>query len=128
MNGSRKNNAAKYASDKWQAVVVKDNLGSAPCGQSQPLGGSPRERFIMEKCPFCGLHPFEYVDIGIGQQAVVVNCCEYGYLLYDRCWSYRRVKAYQVYSDVMSWFWSMVHRLTKRASDKGNESENDILF
>ena len=26
-------------------------------------------------CPFCGLDPFEYVDVGIGQVPVAVNCC-----------------------------------------------------
>ena len=82
----------------------------------------------MEKCPFCGLHPFEYVNIGIGQQAVAVNCCEYGYLLYDRRWSYRKVKAYQVYSDVMSWFWSIVHRLTRRAADASPAGFEDEEF
>ena len=33
-------------------------------------------------CPFCGLHPYEYVDIGVGSQAVAVNCCEDGQRLY----------------------------------------------
>lgn len=37
---------------------------------------------IDEKCPYCGLHPFEYVDIGVGSQAIAVNCCEWGELLY----------------------------------------------
>lgn len=29
-------------------------------------------------CPFCGLDPYEYVDVGIGSVPVAVNCCEYG--------------------------------------------------
>lgn len=33
----------------------------------------------MDKCPFCGLNPYEYVDVGIGSVAVAVNCCEMGY-------------------------------------------------
>lgn len=36
-----------------------------------------------EKCPFCGLHPFEYVDIGVGMQACAVTCCNLGWYLYD---------------------------------------------
>lgn len=27
-------------------------------------------------CPFCGLDPYEYVDVGIGSVPVAVNCCE----------------------------------------------------
>ena len=27
-------------------------------------------------CPFCGLDPYEYVDVGIGSIPVAVNCCE----------------------------------------------------
>jgi hypothetical protein len=64
---------------------------------------------MKERCPFCGLHPFEYVDIGIGQQAVAVNCCEYGYLLYDRQWSYRKVKLliwFQRYTPY--WIWERI--------------------
>ena len=30
-------------------------------------------------CPFCGIHPYEYVDIGVGQQPVAVTCCSLGY-------------------------------------------------
>lgn len=30
-------------------------------------------------CPFCGLDPYEYVDVGIGSIPVAVTCCEYGY-------------------------------------------------
>lgn len=89
----------------------------------------------MEKCPFCGLHPFEYVDIGIGQQAIAVNCCEYGYLLYDKCWSYRKVWWFRLYSETMQYFWVTIHRLTKRVADlrhafsgKHVPDENDIPF
>lgn len=35
----------------------------------------------MNTCPYCGLHPYEYVDVGIASVPVAVNCCEYGYLL-----------------------------------------------
>lgn len=35
------------------------------------------------KCAFCRLDPYEYVDVGIGKVPVAVNCCEFGYLLYD---------------------------------------------
>ena len=34
-------------------------------------------------CPFCGLDPYEYVDIGIGQQAVGVSCCDLGWYYFD---------------------------------------------
>jgi hypothetical protein len=33
-------------------------------------------------CPFCGLDPYEYVDVGIGSVPVAVNCCEEGVSLY----------------------------------------------
>jgi hypothetical protein len=33
-------------------------------------------------CPFCGLDPYEYVDVGIGVVPVAVNCCAYGYMLF----------------------------------------------
>jgi Fe-S-cluster-containing dehydrogenase component len=36
-----------------------------------------------EVCPFCGIHPFEYVDVGIGMVPVAVNCCHLGPLLFD---------------------------------------------
>lgn len=32
----------------------------------------------MTTCPFCERDPFHYVDIGIGMQAVAVDCCELG--------------------------------------------------
>lgn len=48
----------------------------------------------MEKCPYCGFHPFEYVDVGIAMIPVAVNCCEFGYLLYDRGYSPRRIRWY----------------------------------
>ena len=31
-----------------------------------------------ETCPFCGSHPYEYVDIGVGSVPVAVTCCELG--------------------------------------------------
>ena len=33
-------------------------------------------------CPFCGLDPYEYVNVGIGSVPVAVNCCEEGVSLY----------------------------------------------
>jgi len=35
------------------------------------------------ECPFCGLDPYEYVDIGVGYEAVGVSCCEYGVAYFD---------------------------------------------
>lgn len=32
----------------------------------------------MSTCPFCGRDPFVYVDIGVGREAVAVDCCELG--------------------------------------------------
>lgn len=29
-------------------------------------------------CPFCGCHPFEYVDVGVGSVPVAVTCCGLG--------------------------------------------------
>lgn len=29
-------------------------------------------------CPFCGQHPFEYVDIGVGEVPCAVTCCGLG--------------------------------------------------
>lgn len=29
-------------------------------------------------CPFCGNHPFEYVDIGVGEVPCAVTCCGLG--------------------------------------------------
>lgn len=37
-----------------------------------------------DNCPYCGLHPYDYVDIGVGSQAIAVNCCQWGYLLFDK--------------------------------------------
>jgi len=88
----------------------------------------------MEKCPFCGLDPFEYVDIGIGKQAVAANCCEYGYLLYGRGWSYRKVWWFRLYSETMQHFWVTIPRLIRRAADlrhapSGKQvTEDDIPF
>jgi hypothetical protein len=39
---------------------------------------------VSAPCPFCGLDPFHYVDIGVGMQAVAVNCCDLGCDLYSR--------------------------------------------
>lgn len=34
-------------------------------------------------CPFCGLDPYEYVDIGVGFERVAVSCCEFGVAFFD---------------------------------------------
>ena len=34
-------------------------------------------------CPFCGLDPFEYVDIGVGFEAVGITCCNLGWYYFD---------------------------------------------
>jgi len=36
-------------------------------------------------CPFCGLDPYEYVDVGVGGRGVpvAVNCCEFGPMVFD---------------------------------------------
>jgi hypothetical protein len=36
----------------------------------------------MTDCPFCGRDPFVYVDIGVGREAVAVNCCDLGDLYF----------------------------------------------
>lgn len=79
---------------------------------------------MEEKCPFCGLHPFEYVEIGIGQQAVAVYCCEYGYLLYDRGWSYERVRAYRVW-DLVRHFVAVWLRRISRLFQKSHDKSQD---
>lgn len=33
---------------------------------------------MAEDCPFYGLDPYEYVDVGIGSTPVAVACCEEG--------------------------------------------------
>ncbi len=33
---------------------------------------------MREVCPFCKCDPYEWVDIGVGYQAVAVSCCEAG--------------------------------------------------
>lgn len=38
---------------------------------------------MREKCPFCGHHPYEYVDVGVGLVPVAVTCCEFGAMLFD---------------------------------------------
>jgi hypothetical protein len=30
------------------------------------------------RCPFCKRDPFHYVDIGVGYEAVAVECCDLG--------------------------------------------------
>lgn len=35
------------------------------------------------RCPFCGHDPFHYVDIGVGYQAVAVDCCDLGIDLFQ---------------------------------------------
>lgn len=39
----------------------------------------------MSTCPFCGHHPYEYVDVGVGGDGVpvAVNCCHLGHLIFD---------------------------------------------
>ena len=37
---------------------------------------------MEERCPYCGLDPYEYADVGIGFVRVAITCCSYGYLLY----------------------------------------------
>lgn len=37
----------------------------------------------MTTCPFCNSDPFEYIDNGIGLEAVAVTCCEWGSMLYE---------------------------------------------
>lgn len=43
-------------------------------------------------CPFCKQDPYEYVNIGIGSQAVAVNCCEAGYALIVEGIPYKKIK------------------------------------
>jgi hypothetical protein len=38
----------------------------------------------VAKCPFCGLDPFDYVDIGVGYEPVAVTCCVFGMLFFER--------------------------------------------
>jgi hypothetical protein len=47
---------------------------------------------VSSKCSICGLDPYDYVDIGIGFQAVAVTCCEYGDMLYAQGLPYEHVK------------------------------------
>lgn len=42
-----------------------------------------RERQRDHRCPFCGLDPYEYVDVGVGHVPVAVNCCSMGYSYFD---------------------------------------------
>ena len=35
------------------------------------------------RCAFCGRDPYEYVDIGVGYQAVAVSCCDEGISVYQ---------------------------------------------
>ena len=42
-------------------------------------------------CPMCGHHPYEYVDVGVGMVPVAVNCCNYGYYLFQEYWSIKKV-------------------------------------
>ena len=49
-------------------------------------------------CPFCGLDPYEYADVGIRLVPVGFNCCEDGRLYFVEGWSYRKVKLHQWYS------------------------------
>lgn len=37
----------------------------------------------MIRCPFCGLDPYEYIDVGVGHIAIAVNCCNFGPTLFD---------------------------------------------
>lgn len=44
-------------------------------------------------CPFCGLYPYERVDVGIGFMDVAVACCEYGDMYYGGGLPLEQVKA-----------------------------------
>lgn len=35
------------------------------------------------ECAFCKRDPYEYVDIGVGYQAVAVSCCDEGIAVYQ---------------------------------------------
>lgn len=35
-------------------------------------------------CQYCGLDPYEYVDVGVGFVPVAVNCCERGIMMYGQ--------------------------------------------
>ncbi|HDR9153821.1 TPA: hypothetical protein QDB05_000240 [Burkholderia vietnamiensis] len=35
------------------------------------------------RCAFCSRDPYEYVDIGVGSQAVAVSCCDEGVAVYQ---------------------------------------------
>lgn len=37
----------------------------------------------MEECPFCGLDPYHYEDVGVCYVAVAVDCCDAGIALYS---------------------------------------------
>lgn len=41
------------------------------------------ENFNQPECIFCRRDPYEYVDIGVGYQAVAVSCCDEGIGLYQ---------------------------------------------
>lgn len=50
-------------------------------------------------CPFCGLHPYEYVDVGVGSVPIAVNCCEFGPLIFDWRTSEAHTKKAQAVAD-----------------------------
>lgn len=38
---------------------------------------------MSDRCPFCHLDPFHYVNNGVGMEAVAVVCCDAGVDLYS---------------------------------------------
>ncbi len=34
-------------------------------------------------CPFCRIHPYEYVDNGVGMEPFAINCCELGQVYFS---------------------------------------------
>lgn len=69
----------------------------------------------MSECPFCGLCPFEYVDVGVGHIPVAVNCCHFGPLLFEH---YADAHTRKVANDVANALGDLPHgeeRLLKAA-------------
>jgi hypothetical protein len=74
---------------------------------------------MFEVCPFCGLHPYEYVDVGVGMVPVAVNCCPEGQAHFEFGMSVRRIK-FELYKRRVTYQIGKLFDALKESADDQN--------
>lgn len=81
----------------------------------------------MPTCPFCGYDPYDYIDIGVGMQAVAVTCCELGIELFDHRRTGDVTLTREEFADLAQKMSDMHHRLGNGDFVIPAEDRDDVI-